>query len=277
MPEKGRSIVVDEVILDLEDSVAPGAKDEARATLIEVLGRPDWQPRTVAVRINAVGTPWSRGDVEGLVSRAAERIDALVVPKVEDVEQLRLIDDRLSELERHAGRSTPIAIEALIETALGLRNIDAIAAATDRLDALILGPADLAASLGLPDGDPETRDEALGFARSALLVAARAAGLAAIDGPYLRVDDEQGLRRSAERARSLGYDGKWALHPAQIAPLEELFTPAAADVERARAVLGALEADGTGVASLDGEMVDEASRKRAEAILARAGASGPLA
>jgi len=199
------------------------------------------------------------------------------VPKVEDVEQLRLIDDRLSELERHAGGSTPIAIEALIETALGLRNIDAIATATDRLDALILGPADLAASLGLPDGDPETRDDALGFARSTLLVAARAAGLAAIDGPYLLVDDEQGLRRSAERARSLGYDGKWALHPAQIAPLEELFTPAAADVERARAVLGALEADGTGVASLDGEMVDEASRKRAEAILARAGASGPLA
>ena len=277
MPEKGRSIVVDEVILDLEDSVAPGAKDEARATLIEALRRPDWQPRTVAVRINAVGTPWFGDDVEELVSRVAERIDALVVPKVEDVEQLRLIDERLSELERHVGGSTPIAIEALIETALGLRNIDEIAAATDRLDALILGPADLAASLGLPDGDPETRDEALGFARSTVLVAARAAGLAAIDGPYLRVDDEQGLRRSAERARSLGYDGKWALHPAQIAPLEELFTPAAADVERARAVLGALEADGTGVASLDGEMVDEASRKRAEAILARAGASGALA
>jgi len=276
MPEKGRSIAVDEVILDLEDSVAADAKNEARTALIEALARPDWQPRTVAVRINAVGTPWFRDDVEELVSRVAERIDALVVPKVEDVEQLRLIDDGLAELERHAGKDSPIALEALIETALGLRNIDELAAATDRLEALILGPADLAASLGLPDGDPEARDEALGFARSTLLVAARAAGLAAIDGPYLRIDDEEGLRRSADRARSLGYDGKWALHPAQVAPLEDLFTPGAAEVERARAVLGALAADGAGVASLDGEMVDEASRKRAEAILARAGASGPL-
>ena len=112
-------------------------------------------------------------------------------------------------------RTGPIALQALIETAVGLRGIDAIAMASERLEALILGPADLAASLGLPDGDPEARDEALGFARSTLLVAARAAGLAAIDGPYLRVDDEPGLRRSAERARSLGYDGKWAIHPAR--------------------------------------------------------------
>ncbi len=139
-----------------------------------------------------------------------------------------------------------------------------------RLEALILGPADLAASLGLPDGDPEARDEALSFARSTLLVAARAADLAAIDGPYLRIDDEPGLIRSGERARALGYDGKWALHPRQIQPLERLFTPSAAEVERARSVLSALDGDSRGAVSLDGEMVDEASRKRAEGVLARA-------
>jgi citrate lyase subunit beta/citryl-CoA lyase len=270
MPEKGRAIAVDEVVLDLEDSVAPAAKDDARETLVEARAHPDWAPRSIAVRINGVGTPWLQRDVQELVSRAGERIDAIVVPKVEDAEQLRLIDHGLGELERQAGRDRPIALEALIETAVGLRNIDDIAAATARLEALILGPADLAASLGLPDGDPEARDDALGFARSTLLVAARAAGLAAIDGPYLRVDDEAGLRRSAERARSLGYDGKWALHPAQVGPLEELFTPGEAEVHRARAVLAALEGDAAGVASLDGEMVDEASRKRAEAVLARA-------
>ena len=268
MPAKGRAIAVDEVILDLEDSVAAEGKDEARETLIEALAQADWTPRSVAVRINGVGTPWFRRDLEELVSRAGDRIDSIVVPMVEDAEQLRLIDAGLDELEREADTDRPIALQALIETAVGLRGIDAIAMASERLEALILGPADLAASLGLPDGDPEARDEALGFARSTLLVAARAAGLAAIDGPYLRVDDEPGLRRSAERARSLGYDGKWAIHPAQVAPLEELFTPGDAEVQRARSVLATLE--GAGVASLDGEMIDEASRKRAEAILARA-------
>jgi citrate lyase subunit beta/citryl-CoA lyase len=268
MPTKGRSIAVDEVILDLEDSVAAEGKDEARETLIDALAQPDWAPSSVAVRINGVGTRWFRRDLEELVSRAGDRIDSIVVPMVEDAEQLRLIGAGLDELERQADTDRPIALQALIETAVGLRGIDAIATASARLEALILGPADLAASLGLPDGDPEARDEALGFARSTLLVAARAAGLAAIDGPYLRVDDEPGLRRSAERARSLGYDGKWAIHPAQVAPLEELFTPGDAEVERARSVLAALE--GAGVASLDGEMIDEASRKRAEAILARA-------
>jgi citrate lyase subunit beta / citryl-CoA lyase len=272
MPEKGRAIAVDEVVLDLEDSVPVAAKDEARETLVEALEREDWAPRTVAVRINGVDSRWSEDDVSELVTRAGERIDSIVVPKVEDPDQLRLLDARLAALEGDGRAERPIALEALIETAVGVRAIDAIATSTTRLEALILGPADLAASLGLPDGDPEARDEALGFARSTLLVAARAAGLAAIDGPYLRVDDEAGLRRSAERARSLGYDGKWALHPAQVGLLEELFTPGEAEVDRARAVLAALEGDAAGVASLDGEMVDEASRKRAEAVLARASA-----
>ena len=273
MPLKGRGIAVDEVVLDLEDSVPAAAKDEAREALIDALAERDWAPRTVAVRVNAVGTPWFRSDVEELVSRAGERIDAIVVPKVEDAEQLRLVGTALDELERHAHTVRPIALEALIETALGLRGIDTIAAATPRLETLILGPADLAASLGLPHEDPEARDEALGFARSTLLVAARAAGITAIDGPYLRVDDEPGLRRSAERAWALGYDGKWAIHPRQVEPLTERFTPAEVEVERARAVLAALGDATRGAVALDGEMVDEASRKRAEAILARAGLS----
>ncbi|HXV53532.1 MAG TPA: CoA ester lyase [Solirubrobacterales bacterium] len=277
MPEKGRSIAVDEVVLDLEDSVPVAAKDEARETLVEVLGRDGWAPRSVAVRINGLDSPWWETDVGELVSRAGGRIDSIVVPKVEDPDQLRRLDARLTEHEGK-GRERPIALEALIETAAGLRAIDPIAAATPRLEALILGPADLAASLGLPDSDPEERDEALGFARSTLLVAARAARVAAIDGPFLRIDDEDGLRRSAARARALGYDGKWALHPRQIEPLERVFTPGPDEIERARAVLAALAGDGRGAVALGGEMVDEASRKRAEAILARAEAgSGPAA
>jgi citrate lyase subunit beta/citryl-CoA lyase len=262
MPLKARGIAVDEVILDLEDSVPAAGKDEARESLIEALGEDDWAPRSVAVRINGVGTPWFEPDVDELVARAGKRLDSIVVPKVEDPDQLRLLDARLA--------GSGIALEALIETALGLRDVDTIAAATPLLEALILGPADLAASLGLPDSEPEARDEALGFARSTLLVAARAAGVAAIDGPYLRVDDEPGLLRSAERARALGYDGKWALHPRQVEPLTELFTPGEAELERARAVLAALDDASRGAVALDGEMVDEASRKRAETILARA-------
>lgn len=262
MPLKARGIAVDEVILDLEDSVPAADKDEARAALIEALGEGEWAPRSVAVRINGVGTPWFERDVDELVARAGGPVDSIVIPKVEDPDQLRLLDARLA--------GSRIALEALIETAQGLRAIDAIATATPRLEALILGPADLAASLGLPDSDPATRDEALGFARSTLLIAARAAEVAAIDGPYLRVDDDPGLRRSAERARALGYDGKWALHPRQVEPLTELFTPGEAEIERARAVLAALDDATRGAVALDGEMVDEASRKRAEAILARA-------
>ena len=263
MPEKGRAIAVDEVVLDLEDSVPADRKDEARASLIEALAAGDWAPRSVAVRINGTDSPWFGSDVSELVDGAGATIDSIVVPKVEDADQLRLLDRLIGEREP-AGRSEPIALQALIETAAGLRAIDALASSVPRLEALILGPADLAASLGLPDGDPEARDEALSFARSTLLVAARAAGLAAIDGPYLRIDDEPGLIRSGERARALGYDGKWALHPRQIQPLEQLFTPSAAEVERARSVLSALDGDSRGAVSLDGEMVDEASRKRAE-------------
>ena len=211
---------------------------------------------------SATSRSWSRGPATGSTRSSC--------PKVEDAEQLRLIDAGLDELERQADTDRPIALQALIETAVGLRGIDAIATASARLEALILGPADLAASLGLPDGDPEARDEALGFARSTLLVAARAAGLAAIDGPYLRVDDEPGLRRSAERARALGYDGKWAIHPRAGRAARASSSPRR---RRGRARPRRARRAGRGrgaVASLDGEMVDEASRKRAEAILARA-------
>lgn len=272
MPDKGRAIAVDEVVLDLEDSVPAAGKEEARAGLVDALGSGEWAPRSIAVRINGIDTPWFRSDVSELVAGAGSAIDSIVVPKVETPDQLRLLDRLVDELEP-PGRTRPIALEALIETAVGLRAIDSIAASVERLEALILGPADLAASLGLPDGDPEARDEALSFARSTLLVAARAAGIGAVDGPYLRIDDEPGLQRSAERARALGYDGKWALHPRQIAPLEETFTPSAAEVERARAVLAALEGGDRGAVALDGEMVDEASRKRAEGVLARADAA----
>ncbi len=273
MPERARGIAVDEVVLDLEDSVPADDKDSARAQLDEALGAGDWEPRSVAVRVNGVDTPWCRRDLGELIGPRAAAVGSIVVPKVERPGDLLYCDRMLAAHERDAGASARVGLQALIETAAGLRAVDSVAAATPRLEALILGPADLAASLGLAAAEPAARDEALDFARAGVVAAARAAGVAAIDGPYLSVDDEDGLRRSAQRARSLGFDGKWAIHPRQVGPLEEVFTPTAEELDRARAILAALaeaDGDGRGAVALEGEMVDEASRKRAEALLARA-------
>ena len=171
--------------------------------------------------------------------------DCLVVPKVERPDDLAEVDRILDAGGSGESRATPIGVEALIETAAGLQAVDRIAAASPRLEALVLGPADLAASLGLPAADSvEAGEERWRFARWTLLVAARAAGCEAIDGPYLQVDDDDGLRTSAAAARGLGFDGKWALHPRQVAPLNEIFTPSPAEVERATAIVDALRVAG---------------------------------
>jgi citrate lyase subunit beta/citryl-CoA lyase len=235
-------LAVDEVILDLEDAVAPGRKDAARELVARALRDLDWRAPTVAVRVNRGST----GDLE-LVAQA--RPDVVVLPKVESPEEL-------------AG--LPVPAEALVETARGLAECERIAAAPG-LEALVLGPGDLAASLGVPEltiGAGAHVDYAL----ARLVVAARAHGLAAVDGPYGVLDDEAGLRAAALRSRALGYDGKWCVHPAQTAVCDEVYAPTEAELERARRILAA-----AGVARLDGEMVDEANRRMAEAILARAG------
>ena len=238
--EKAAGLDVDEVILDLEDAVAPERKDGARETLARALRDYEWRAATVAVRVN-------RGSAEDLALVADARPDVVVLPKVESPDELG---------------GLPAPAEALIETALGLLESERIAAATG-LEALVLGPGDLAASLGVPEltiGGGVHVEHAL----FRVAVAARAYGLAAIDGPYPVLGDETGLRASAERSRSFGYDGKWCIHPEQIATCNEVYAPTDAEVERARRIL-AVE----GVARLDGEMVDEANRRMAEAVLAR--------
>ena len=246
---KAIGLSADEVVIDLEDAVAVEAKDDARAATIAALG--DWTGPGVAVRVNGPGTPWCHLDIAA-VGALADVPASIVVPKVESAGDLAFVDRLLDGVQAGAGRERPLRVQALIETAAGLANVDEIAAASPRLDTLIIGYADLAASLG---GAREL-DEWLPV-QNAVVVAARAHGLQAIDGPHL------------------GLDGKWAIHPSQVEALNELFVPSEAEVEHARAVVAALEQGerkGEGAVSLDGEMLDEAMRVAALRVLARAGA-----
>jgi len=267
MLDKARALPADEIVIDLEDSVPAGAKDEARATVVAALGAGEWQAATIGVRINALDTSWCLRDVIDLLEGGGERLSCLVVPKVERAGDVELLT-RLVEMVA----PTEVGFELLIETAAGLRNVNEIAAAGPRVEALIVGYADLAASLGRPPGDDWD------WVLNAVLVAARAAGVQAIDGPYFDVKDSEGARARAAHARDLGYDGKWALHPGQLAPLNEVFSPTQEEVARATAVVEELEraaaSDGRGAVLLDGEMIDEAMRKQAVVVLARAQACG---
>jgi citrate lyase subunit beta / citryl-CoA lyase len=266
MLAKAGGLPADEIVIDLEDSVAAAAKADARDLVCRVLAEGRLGAGLLSVRVNAIDSDWWRDDVTALADRAGSAIDSLVVPKVERAEDVLEIERMLER------RGASMGIQALVETAAGVMRVGDIATASPRLDALILGYADLAASLGR--ADPEAAPERWLYAQDALLVAARAAGIAAIDGPYLALADERGLRAWAEHVRDLGYDGKWAIHPSQLAVINDTFTPAGDEVERAEAILAALakaeSAGEGGAAQLDGKMIDEASRKQAEQVVARA-------
>jgi citrate lyase subunit beta/citryl-CoA lyase len=270
-----RGLPADEVIMDLEDSVAADAKEEARGVVVAGVREGDWGGRSVAVRVNPLGGPFGAADVAALVDGAGSALGTLVVPKVESPAELERVAALLDERERVAGREAPIGLQALLETAAGVACAVEIARASPRLEALIVGFADLAASLGRSTSAAYPGDR-WHFVRESVLVAARAAGLQAIDGPHLEIGDLEGLAVEAARARALGFDGKWALHPSQIGPVNDAFTPAREEVERAAAVLEALEGTdaGRGALMLDGEMIDEASAKLARLVVARARAAG---
>ncbi len=222
------------------------------------------------MRVNAIGTPWCHADLVALAASGREAVTA-VLPKVEHPHDLAFADRLLAGAEAAAGRTTPVRLVALIETAAGLAAAAEIARASERLDGLVLGYADLAASLGRPSAGAA---ETWRFAQESVLVAARAAGIQAIDGPHLGTRDDDAFRASAAHARALGYDGKWAIHPAQLDALRETFTPTEEEVADARAVLAALEraaADGAGAVAADGQMLDEALGALGAA---RAGARG---
>ena len=264
---KGPALAADEVVLDLEDAVVPAVKDEARVAVVEALGG-EWAAESVAVRVNAIGSPWCHLDLAALAASSRGALTA-VLPKVEHPADLAFADRLLDGAEAAAARATPVRLLALIETAAGLAAAAEIARASGRLDGLILGYADLAASLG------RTGEQDWRYAQETVLVAARAAGIQAIDGPYLGTRDDDAFRAGVLHARTLGFDGKWAIHPAQLDALRDAFTPTDDEIADARDVLAALDraaADGAGAVADGDRMLDEALALSARRVLARAGA-----
>jgi len=268
----------DAVVLDLEDAVAPSEKAAARATVARALRETSWGLKAVTVRINDVRSPWAYRDVVEVVEEAGAHLDDLMVPKVEGPDDLIFVARLLDGIEAHRGLSRRIGLEALIESAAGCAQVEAIARATDRLRSLVFGPADYAADLGVPSltvgAYPTSYPGHLWhYAMARILNAARAAGLLAIDGPFGAFEDLEGLRTSATLARTMGYDGKWAIHPAQIAILNEIFAPTPDEVTRARRIVDAYQAalgEGQGALGHDGEMIDAASMRMARSVLQRA-------
>jgi citrate lyase subunit beta/citryl-CoA lyase len=271
MIAKATEIVADEVVFDLEDAVAPAAKEEARALVLEALARPQWKGRTTAVRVNAPGTPWCHLDLLAFAAHAEHPL-SIVLPKVECAGDIEFVERLLAGAES-SGRQ-PLRVQALVETAVGLERVGEIAAAAPRrLAALILGYADLGASLGRDAGAGDDPGAWLP-AQERVLTAARAQGLQAIDGPYLGTTPDEGFRRWSGRVAELGFDGKWAIHPSQVEPLNAIFMPTEDRVAWARRVIAALGGaeDGAGAVVLDGQMIDEAVRLAADRVLLRAGA-----
>jgi citrate lyase subunit beta / citryl-CoA lyase len=287
MLEKAQGLDVDELFLDLEDAVAADAKDEARSNVIAALRDGDWGNKTVAVRVNDWSTQWTHGDVVDVVSQGGARLDCIILPKAEGPHHVAAVDLLLTQLESSCGLEPGrIGIEPQIESPTGLTHIDAIAAASPRNETLIFGPADFMATVnmrGLVVGEqPPGYDvgDAYHYALMRILVSARTHGLQAIDGPYLQVRDVDGFTRSARRSAALGYDGKWVLHPDQIAAGNDVFSPSQEDYDHAEAILEAYahstsEAGGRrGAVMLGDEMIDEASRKMAIVIAMKGRAAG---
>ncbi len=293
MLEKAPLAGADVVFLDLEDAVAPDDKERARENVIEALLELDWSRCSVSVRVNGLDTRWCYRDVVEVVERAGHRLDALLVPKVGRASDLQFVATLLGQIEAARGLR-PLGLYALVETALGMANVEEIAqACPDRLEALVFGVADYAASTAArttsiggpspayailtdagPDGVRERHwADQWHYPMSRLVVACRAYGPRPIDGPFGDVSDADGYLACARRAAALGFEGKWAIHPSQVPLANEVFTPEPAELERARRILDALaEAarDGRGAVSLDGRLIDAASLRMAENLVAKA-------
>ncbi|MEQ8233134.1 MAG: CoA ester lyase [Gammaproteobacteria bacterium] len=278
--EKALTSAADYVFLDCEDAVAPGDKAQARRNIIAALNELDWRGhgKTVSVRINGLDTHYMYRDVVDIVEQAGSRVDTLLVPKVGTPGDLYLVDCLLTQIEDAMGITHRIGLEALVETALGMANVEAIAQASARLEALHFGVADFAAScrartVVIGGLNPDYPGDQWHASLQRMLVACRAYGLRAIDGPFGDFNDAEGYRAAARRAAALGFEGKWAIHPSQIALANEIMSPPADEVARARRILVALEeaaAAGKGAAQLDGRMIDAASARMAENIVRQA-------
>ncbi len=270
--------------LDLEDSVAPNEKVAARAKVVNAIKNLPWDDRVLCVRVNAWDTAWTVGDILEVVGNAGPRLDEIMLPKVQSAAEVIAMDLLLTQVEKNAGLPVGhIGIEAQIETARGLINVDEICAASPRLETIIFGPADFAASIEMPVltggvAIPEYPGDHFNYVFSRILMAGRANGLQVIDGPFLYVRDNDLLRDYAMRTRMLGYDGKWALTPDQAAVLNEVYSPTQEQFDRAYDILDAYnkatEQDHTGAVMFGNEMIDEASRKIALKFLSRGERAG---
>ena len=277
MIEKAAESDVDVVFLDLEDAVAPPEKVQARSNIIQALNDIDWKAKgkTMCIRINGLDTHYMYRDVVEIVEQAGQHLDTILVPKVGVPGDLYTVETMVSQIEEAMGFTHQIGLEALIETALGMANVEAIAAAPGRLEAMHFGVADYAASnrartVVIGGLNPDYPGDQWHFALSRMTVACRAYGLRAIDGPFGDFNDPDGYILAAKRAAALGIEGKWAIHPSQIAMANDVFSPPEAEVTRARNIIKALreaEAAGNGAASLDGKMIDAASERMANNVL----------
>lgn len=277
MIAKAATSGADVVFLDLEDAVAPAHKAQARENAIGALCHLDWGRTSRAVRINAVGTDWAHDDITGLVSHAGNELDVLIVPKVRAARDVWFVETLLDVLEARYDVVRPIGLEVLIEEAEALTRVDEIARASTRLEALIIGQGDLAASLGVRFGHVADASDAYPgdvwqYARARVTAAAKAAGLDAVDGPYPDFTDVDGYRREAIWASTLGMTGKWAIHPSQVGPAHEVFAPTEQELALARRMCDAYEraqARGDGAAGSTGILVDAASVRLFRAVLDR--------
>src|SRR5438270_11811002 len=284
MLAKAPGIPADMVFLDLEDSVAPLEKESARAKAVDAVKNQDWGEKTLCVRISTWGTKWTYGDVIEVVGNAGERLEEVMLPKVQSGAEVVALDLLLTQVEANTGLPLGhIGIEAQIETARGLINVEEICAASPRLETIILGPVDMSASMEMPSLSgglqiPEYPGDYFHYVFLKILMAGRANGLQVIDGPYVRVRDPEGFRDFCVRTMILGYDAKWALHPDQVTILNQVFSPSQEQFDRACAVLDAYQQatqeDRRGAVMFGDEMIDEASRKVAVKVVARGERAG---
>ncbi|BCB80098.1 aldolase/citrate lyase family protein [Phytohabitans flavus] len=286
MLDKARGLPADQVFLDLEDAVAPLAKPAARKNVVAALKEGGWGGKTRVVRVNDLTTPWTYRDVVEVVEGAGAGLDCVMLPKVQSASHVEWLDLTLTQIEKALGLEVGrIGIEAQIENAAGLVNVDAIAGASPRVETIIFGPADFMASINMRSLAvgaliPEYPGDPYHYILMRLLMAARMHDKQAIDGPFLQIRDVDGFREVARRSAALGFDGKWVLHPGQIEAANEVYSPAQEDYDHAELILDAYEhytseAGGRrGAVMLGDEMIDEASRKMALVIAAKGRAAG---
>lgn len=287
--EKAAKGAADAIFLDLEDAVTPGMKDKARDAAVAALNDIDWGDKLMAVRVNSLDTPWAYRDIVAVAERCP-RLDMILLPKVGIAADVYVVEQLLNGIEATIGRKNPIGIEVLIETAAGLSNVEEIALASDRLEAMIFGVGDFTISvkardpvtgganpryrvLSAPDGNGERTqswNDPWHYALARLVTTCRAYGLRPIDGPFGDIRDPDGYRSSAERSSALGFEGKWAIHPSQIEPANEIFGPDPQELAWATRIKAEMAASGgDGAITVDGKLVDMAHLKAAELVLER--------